>query len=45
MCSEKCLMTLITAGKSRDSFNKQDIADDVLKKIFDTIVLFTSNGE
>jgi len=43
ICSDSSLLALITAGARRPSFKEMNSQDTVLKKIFDSLVLFTSN--
>ena len=44
ICSDNSLLALISAGAKRPSFKEMNSQDTVLKKIFDSLVLFTSNG-
>ena len=44
ICSDSSLLALISAGTKRPSYKEKDSQDIVLKKIFDSLVVFTSNG-
>eukprot|EP00794_Sanderia_malayensis_P017669 gene17669-19431_t len=43
VCKEKSLLVIMDAAESRPNFNETDNGDKVLKKIIDSLVLFTSN--
>lgn len=43
ICQEKCLLTIMDAAEARPSFKESKDTDKVLKKIVDSLVLYTSN--